>query len=192
MGVAPADIQINFSASIPELAPPEFKPTGPVSIFVPVLVQPQSRGYVKLRSPNPHDPPTINPNYLHVDTDVQTYIKAIELCRAIAGTQAFAAFNDGEVAPGLGVDLEHYIRNYAETIWHPVGTCKMGRDVMAVVDPQLRVYGVEGLRIADASIMPTIPSGNTNASCIMIGEKASDMILSDRTVALTTTVQVPT
>jgi choline dehydrogenase len=192
MDAAPSDIQINFSASIPELAPPEFKPTGPVSIFVPVLIQPQSRGYVRLRSPNPQDPPIINPNYLQMETDVQTYIQAIELCRAIAKTHAFAPFNDGEIAPGLDADLESYIRNYAETIWHPVGTCKMGRDAMAVVDPRLRVYGVDGLRVADASIMPVVSSGNTNASCIMIGEKAADMILSDRTMALTATAKTLT
>ncbi|HEY9659731.1 MAG TPA: GMC family oxidoreductase N-terminal domain-containing protein [Allocoleopsis sp.] len=177
MEAAPPDIQINFSAGIPELAPPEFKANGSVSIFVPLLIQPQSRGEVKLRSANPIDPPRIDPRYLHQETDVKTYIRAIELCRELAHTQAFADFNTGEVAPGSTANLEQYIRQYADTIWHPVGTCKMGRDAMAVVDPQLRVYGVEGLRIADASVMPTIPSGNTNASCVMIGEKAADLIL---------------
>lgn len=73
--------------------------------------------------------------------------------------------------------MREYIRNHVSTVWHPVGTCKMGRDVEAVVNPQLQVYGVEGLRVADASIMPTITSGNTNAACIMIGEKVADMIL---------------
>jgi choline dehydrogenase len=188
MAAAPTDIQINFSAALPELVPPEFKTTGPVSIFVPVLVQPQSRGEVKLRSTNPQDPPVIDPKYLSVETDVQTYIRAIECCRQIANSPAFADFNDGEVAPGLDANLEQYIRNYATTIWHPVGTCRMGHDALAVVDPQLRVHGVEGLRVADASVMPTVPSGNTNASCVMIGEKAADMILSASRVALAASV----
>lgn len=188
MEAAAPDIQINFSASLPQLAPPEFQATGPVSIFVPVLIQPQSRGYVRLRSVDPFDPPIINPNYLQMETDLQAYIKAIELCREIANTEAFAEFNDGEVAPGLDADLEQYIRKYAETIWHPVGTCRMGRDALAVVDPQLKVYGVEGLRVVDASVMPTVTSGNTNAACVMIGEKAADMILSARKVGLAMSV----
>ncbi|WP_416676355.1 GMC family oxidoreductase [Egbenema bharatensis] len=185
MPAAPPDIQINFSAGLPQLTPPGFTATGPVSIFVPVLVQPQSRGEVRLRSANPQDPPVIDPHYLEMPTDLAAYVRAIELCREMASTQSFADFNDGEIVPGLDADLEQYIRNYAETIWHPVGTCKMGRDAMAVVDPQLRVYGVAGLRVADASIMPTVSSGNTNASCVMIGEKAADLVLqsSKRAVA---------
>lgn len=188
MEAAAPDIQINFSAGLPQLAPPEFKATGPVSIFVPILIQPQSRGYVRLRSADPFDPPIIDPHYLQMETDVQAYIQAIELCREIANTKAFADFNDGEVAPGLGADLEQYIRKYAETIWHPVGTCRMGRDALAVVDPQLKVHGIEGLRVADASVMPTVTSGNTNAACVMIGEKAADMILGARKVGLAMSV----
>lgn len=183
---SPPDLQINFSAGIPELTSPEFATIGSISIFVPVLIQPQSRGIVQLSSANPQVPPIINPNYLHMATDVQAYIRGIEICREIANTKAFADFNDGEVLPGINANLEKYIRNNADTIWHPVGTCKMGRDALSVVDPQLRVYGVEGLRIADASIMPTIPSGNTNAACVMIGEKAADMILNSRKAALVT------
>jgi len=90
-------------------------------------------------------------------------------------------FNGGEIAPGTQVtskeELAEYVRNVSSTVWHPVGTCKMGIDEMAVVDPELRVYGIEKLRVADASIMPTITTGNTNAASIMIGEKAADMIL---------------
>lgn len=186
IAAAPPDLQINFSAGIAGWAPETIPPTEPpkdFSLFVPVLIQPQSRGEVKLRSTNPQDPPMIDPRYLSMETDVQTYIKGVELCRQIANTQAFAPFNDGEVAPGPDADLEQFIRNNATTIWHPVGTCKMGHDPLSVVDPQLRVHGVEGLRVVDASIMPTIPSGNTNASCIMIAEKAADMILSDQKVA---------
>lgn len=180
LAASPPDLQINFSAGIPELSPPELVTIGSVSIFVPVLIQPQSRGFVQLRSANPEDAPIINPNYLHMSTDLQAYVRGIEMCREIANTKAFADFNDGEILPGINADLEEYIRNNADTIWHPVGTCKMGRDALSVVDPELRVYGVEGLRVADASIMPTIPSGNTNAACVMIGEKAADMIINSR------------
>ncbi|MCU0526719.1 MAG: GMC family oxidoreductase N-terminal domain-containing protein [Elainella sp. Prado103] len=188
MQAAPPDLQINFSAGLPQLAPPEFNATNPVSIFVPVLVQPQSRGEVRLRSANPTDPPIIDPRYLQMPTDLETYVRAIELCRQIANTKAFTEFNNGEVAPGLNSNLERYVRTYADTIWHPVGTCKMGRDPMAVVDPSLRVHGVEGLRVADASIMPTIPSGNTNASCVMIGEKAADLVLQSSRTAMVLSV----
>jgi choline dehydrogenase len=102
------------------------------------------------------------------------------LAREISRTRAFADFTQAEVAPGLkatDAELRQFIRHTASTVWHPVGTCKMGRDAMAVVDPQLRVHGIEGLRVADASIMPTITAGNTNAACVMIGEKAADLIL---------------
>nr|WP_242050717.1 GMC oxidoreductase [Oculatella sp. FACHB-28] len=100
-------------------------------------------------------------------------------------TSFFDEFRGVEIAPGAEVQsdeaLEAYIRNNGSTVWHPVGTCKMGIDPMAVVDPELRVYGVEGLRVVDASIMPTITSGNTNAPTIMIGEKAADFIKASRT-----------
>jgi choline dehydrogenase len=178
MQAASPDLQINFSAGIPGFVDvAEFPFEGPHSIFVPILVQPQSRGYVNLRSSNPQDKPVVNPNYLGSETDVKAYIRGVEICREMANTQAFADFNDGEICPGVGGNVEEYIRSHATTIWHPAGSCKMGRDAMAVVDPQLRVYGVEGLRVADASIMPTVSSGNTNAPSVMIGEKAADMIL---------------
>jgi choline dehydrogenase len=171
---AAPDIQINFCGGIPGMAPPGLE--GPFSIFVPILVQSQSVGEVKLRSSNPADKPIVDPHYLETDVDIKAYIRAVEICREIASTKAFADFNNGEVLPG-GEDVEQYIRNNAQTIWHPVGTCKMGRDKMAVVDPELRVYGIEGLRVADASVMPKLPSGNTNAPVIMVAEKAADMIL---------------
>lgn len=188
MDTAPPDLQINFSAGIPAWAPPTVPPEN-YSLFVPVLIQPQSRGEVKLRSPNPQDLPIIDPQYLSVADDVHAYIKGIELCRRIAETQAFADFNAGEIAPGANTDLEQFVRNNVLTIWHPVGTCKMGRDAMAVVDSQLRVHGIAGLRVVDASIMPTIPSGNTNAAVIMIAEKAADLILNTQTPSLTASVR---
>lgn len=171
------DIQINFSAGIPGFPPPEYPFEGPFSIFVPILIQARSRGEVRLRSADFQAPPIIDPRYLSDPIDVETYIRGIEICRELAATKAFAEFNAGEVTPGAGADVEAYIRRYAETIWHPAGTCRMGRDPLAVVDPQLRVHGIEGLRIADASVMPEVTSGNTYAPCVMIGEKAADLIL---------------
>jgi choline dehydrogenase len=131
---------------------------------------------VTLRSENPGDLPVVDPRYLQSPTDLATLVQAIRLVREIAGAAAFHDLNDRELAPGLDADLEQYIRDTATTIWHPVGTCKIGRDAMAVVDPELRVYGVSGLRVADASVMPVVPSGNTFAACVMIGEKLADML----------------
>lgn len=174
---AAPDLQINFCAGMDGFAPPGYELEGPFSIFVPILVQEQSVGEVKLRSSDPTDKPIVDPHYLETDMDIKAYISAVEICREIANTKAFADFNNGAVCPGVGEDVEQYIRNNAQTIWHPVGTCKMGRDRMAVVDPQLRVYGVEGLRVADAAAIPKLPSGNTNAPVIMVAEKAAAMIL---------------
>jgi choline dehydrogenase len=180
LSAAAPDLQFHFSAGISKITLPDYPVDGPTFVFVPILAKPQSRGTITLRSSNPLDPPVIHPHYLESETDLQVFLKGIELARQLAQTSAFAEFNDGEVAPGLpktAAELKAYVQTHCSTVWHPVGTCKMGRDAMAVVDPQLRVYGVAGLRVADASIMPVITSGNTNAACIMIGEKAADMIL---------------
>ncbi len=174
---APPDLQLNFTPAIPApLAPllPNFG--GPVAIFLPILVQPFSIGWVKLRSSDPSDAPLINPNYLSTDADVRVLVKAIELIRAIAGTRAFSSWGEVELAPGPG-DPTDFIRTQSSTLWHPAGTCRIGWDAMAVVDPQLRVHGVQGLRVVDASVMPTVTSGNTVAGCFMIGAKAADMII---------------
>ncbi|MBI5647359.1 MAG: GMC family oxidoreductase N-terminal domain-containing protein [Ignavibacteriae bacterium] len=181
MTAAVPDLQLNFTPAIPKpLAPILPDLGGPVAIFLPILVQPFSIGSVSLRSSNPFDKPVINPNYLQRDADVEVFRKAVALIRDMANSKAFAGVNGGELAPGDG-DLDGYIRTQSSTLWHPAGTCKIGRDAMAVVDPRLRVYGVAGLRVADASVMPTVPSGNTVAGCFMIGEKAADMILHDNT-----------
>jgi choline dehydrogenase len=119
----------------------------------------------------------IDPRYLSDPADVKTLAAGVELARTIAQAPAFAPLNDGEIVPGEA-DIEGFIRSQASTLWHPAGTCKIGQDSMAVVDPQLRVHGVEGLRVADASVMPTVTSGNTVAACFMIGEKLADLILS--------------
>ncbi|MFN2203206.1 MAG: GMC family oxidoreductase [Caldilineaceae bacterium] len=173
---APPDLQLNFTPSAPKpLLPvlPDFG--GPVCIFLPILVQPFSTGEVSLRSADPLEPPVINPNYLTQDADYQVFVKALGLIREIAGASAFSDLNGGELAPGEG-DPEGFIRSQSSTLWHPAGTCRIGQDRTAVVDPQLRVYGVDGLRVADASVMPTVTSGNTVAACFMIGEKAADML----------------
>ena len=148
--------------------------------FQPTLLLPESRGRVRLRSPDPRESPLIEPNYLASEADLETLMSGFKIMRPLANTKAFAPFVGKEIEPGPQVktdeDIRAFIRNRAESLYHPVGSCKMGVDPMAVVDPRLRVHGVQGLRVADASIMPIIPNGNTNAPCIMIGEKAVDLI----------------
>ena len=143
-------------------------------------LRPESRGTVRLKSPDPLAPPAIDPNYLSAPEDVETLVRGVEMARTIGGQPAFAPFNDGEAWPGPNVTdraaLLEKMRGWSETIYHPVGTCRMGVDDRAVVDGQLRVNGVEGLRVIDASVMPYLVSGNTNAPTIMIAEKAADII----------------
>jgi choline dehydrogenase len=149
-----------------------------------VLLHPRSRGRVSLRSANPHDPPRIQLNVLSEPADLATLIRGIGVARSIYRTGPQGKLTGREIRPGAELnspaELERYIRDSAAVTQHPVGTCAMGIGPDAVVDPQLRVRGVEGLRIADASIMPTVPGGNTNAACIMVAEKASDLIIQSR------------
>lgn len=172
------DMQINFTPSVPTALVPILNIPVPACIFLPILVQPFSIGEVRLNSANPLDAPQINPNYLTQPADLQAFKEVIRIIRQMAATPAFADMNAAELAPGPDADLEAYIRGQSSTLWHPAGTCKIGRDAMAVVDPKLNVYGVQGLRVADASVMPTVTSGNTVAPCFMIGERAADFILS--------------
>jgi choline dehydrogenase len=145
-------------------------------------LRPESRGSIHIKSNDPHQHPAIHPNYLATRSDRQTIIDGLKLIRKIARAPAIQPYISAEFLPGPGVDsdqeLLQYARDKGNTIFHPSGTCKMGSDSLAVVDEQLRVRGIAGLRVADASIMPTVLSGNTNAGCIMIGEKAAAMILS--------------
>jgi choline dehydrogenase len=143
-------------------------------------LQPKSRGWIRLRSKDPTTPPYIQPNYLTQEADWPVLIEGFKLARQIIAAKAFDSYRGEEVIPSSKVqsdqEIRDFIRSAIETLYHPVGTCKMGSDEMAVVNSQLKVYGVEGLRVVDASIMPTIPHGNTNAPTIMIAEKAADMI----------------
>ena len=144
-----------------------------------LLLRPESRGRIALRSSDPYDDPAIDPRYLTDDDDLQALLEGVKTVREIARAGPFDEYRGAEIMPGGaandGVLIEH-IRETAITIGHPVGTCKMGDDETAVVDDRLRVHGVEGLRVVDASIMPTITGGNTNAPTVMIAEKASEMI----------------
>jgi len=144
------------------------------------VLHPRSRGTVRLRSRDPADKPRITYNLFQAQEDVDAMVRAINACRRIYATEPLSNMIEQELAPGPAVisktDLADYIRANCGHRSHPVGTCKMGLDDMAVVDPQLRVRGLQGLRVADASIMPETPSGNTNLPSIMIGEKAADII----------------
>lgn len=149
--------------------------------IAPGIVRPRSRGNIRLATADPSAAPLVDPNILADDYDLEALVDAIELCREIGADDAFKPFRKAEFTPGSETrsrdQLREFARQVAGTYHHQVGTCKMGTDDLSVVDPELRVRGVEGLRVADASIIPSVPSGNTNAPAIMIGEKASDLIL---------------
>ena len=147
------------------------------------VLRPESRGYVKLRSKDPLVDPLIQLNLLESDKDIETILGGVKKIREIIAAPAFDEYRGEELLPGKDAQTDEEIieriREGVGHVYHPVGTCKMGNDEMAVVDERLCVHGIENLRVADASIMPTIISGNTNAPSIMIGEKVADMILQD-------------
>ena len=144
-------------------------------------MRPESRGHIHVVSSDPRKPPAINFNFLSAAVDAELTVRAVRIARAVMTAPAMAPMQVTETAPGTGRttddEILDWVKSSAETTYHPVGTCKMGTDGMAVVDAELRVHGMAGLRVADASIMPTLTSGNTNAPSIMIGEKAADMVL---------------
>jgi choline dehydrogenase len=146
-------------------------------------MRPESKGHIHIVSADPRKPPAINFNFLSSPVDAALTVRAVRIACAIMTAPALAPLQITEIAPGANRttddEILDWVKAAAETTYHPVGTCRMGSDAMAVVDAQLRVHGIEGLRIADASIMPTLTSGNTNAPSIMIGEKAADMVLKD-------------
>ncbi len=177
------DIQYHFQPLSADKPGIEMHPFSGITLSVCQL-RPESRGCIEIKSPNPRTYPAIYPNYLSADRDCQTAIDALKFTRRLVNTEALKPFIVGEHLPGPGVqtndELLDSARNIAQTIYHPTSTCKMGADAMAVVDERLQVHGIEGLRVVDASVMPTITSGNTNAPTIMIAEKASDMIAEDK------------
>jgi choline dehydrogenase len=177
MEEASPDLQMIFSPTVPAPLASILQIPGPVCIFIPILVRPFSRGEVRLTSSDPEAMPSVNPNYLQCEADLATLTRGVELAQQLAGTRAFAGVNGGALAPDKGTRLSDYARSQCTTIWHPAGTCKMGRDALAVVDPKLCVHGIKGLRVADASVMPTVTAGNTNAPSAMIGHRAATMLL---------------
>ena len=150
-------------------------------------LRPHSRGYIEIKSNDPLEYPAIYPNYLSDERDQQVAIDSIKVARRIAEAPALAPHILDEYVPGRQYQADEELleaaRQHSQTIYHPTSTCKMGHDEMAVVDDRLRVHGIDNLRVVDASIMPEIVSGNTNAPTIMIAEKAADMILKDAEVA---------
>jgi choline dehydrogenase len=152
----------------------------------PTLLHPYSRGSLGLRSSNPLDAPLIRAHYFEDPRDLETMLEGLKTTRALLAAPAFEKYRKRELCPGPeaknDADLRAHIVKYGETLYHPCGTCKMGNDAAAVVDSELRVHGVKGLRVVDASIMPTVPGGNTNAPTIMIAEKAADLIKGTTTV----------
>jgi choline dehydrogenase len=143
-------------------------------------LRPESRGELKLKSADPAVPPAMHPNYLATETDRRTLIDGLKLGRRLLATPDMQAFIASEYIPGEQVQTDDefldYAKQYGGTVFHPTSTCRMGDDAMAVVDAELKLRGMEGLRVVDASIMPAVVSGNTNAATIMIAEKAADMV----------------
>jgi len=177
------DIQFHFGTLSADQA--GGKPhTWPGCTFSVCQLRPDSRGSVEIKSADPMEPPSMRPNYLDAATDRLCAIESIKYARKLAATDALKPYIVNEYKPGAdvrtGEEILEYARENGATIFHPSGTCKMGSDSMAVTDARLRVHGVDGLRVVDCSIMPTLISGNTHAPVVMIAEKASDMILEDQ------------
>lgn len=177
------DCQIHLSSALIKNHGLEFEYGYGWSLHICDL-RPKSRGFVGLHSSDPQVPPLINPRYLSDPRDMEQMVEAYKAAQYISTQQPFQDLKPDWRRPENPLlcdqEIRDFIRSHAETIYHPVGTCKMGIDEMAVVDSRLRVHGVRGLRVVDASIMPTIIGGNTNAPAIMIGEKAADMILNSK------------
>jgi choline dehydrogenase len=154
-----------------------------VYAFGVLLLRPHSRGWLRLASSDPFDAPLIDPNYLSADADLGVLVEGFKIARAIGQAPALDPFRDLETVPGTWLQGEDAIRTLiretAGTVFHPVGTCAMGNNASAVVNDRLQVHGIQALRVVDASIMPTLVGGNTNAPVLMIAEKAADMIKQD-------------
>jgi choline dehydrogenase len=166
-------LQAEFPLFTPENA--HYQPPRGAWSICACLVRPRSRGEIRLTGSNPRDPVQIDANTLNDPADLKALVRAVEFCREIGNSEALRPFAKREAMPGplRGLELENFVRNGIATVWHQTCTAKMGRDRMSVVDHQLRVHGIENLRIADGSIMPRVVTGNTMAPCIVIGELAS-------------------
>jgi choline dehydrogenase len=153
----------------------------PVLTVTVALGRPASRGVVRLAGSDPTIPPTIDPAYLQSGADVAALVAGVRLARELARAEAFTDWRGEEVEPGSSVkgdaEIVEFLRRAADTMFHPAGTCRMGSGPDAVVDSSLRVRGVEGLRVADASVMPVAVNCPTHAACVMIGEKLADLLL---------------
>lgn len=173
------DYQINFSAGVDGFLGAEFLPSPPPAftvIFVPILVRPRSRGSVHPLGPTLDHGFGIDPAYLTDPLDLEIYIKAVEMVRELAGTQALSPFCSQELCPG-SMETSAYLRRYAQTIWHPVGSCAMGSDPSSsACSPDFRVRGTSNLYVADASILPTLPSGNPQAAVFAMASIAAETI----------------
>jgi choline dehydrogenase len=147
---------------------------------LPGVVRPASRGWVRLARADALARPLVNPNYLGDHSDLERLVRGVELAREIIGTSAFSPWHKQELWPGPAVrgdeQLRAFVRRTADSYHHHAGSCRMGTDDQSVVDPRLRVHGVRGLRVADASVMPAVPSGNPHAAVVMIAERAADLI----------------
>ncbi|HEX5612581.1 MAG TPA: choline dehydrogenase [Burkholderiales bacterium] len=176
------DVQFHVATLSAELAGAKPHPWPGFTLSVCQL-RPESRGRVRIRSTDPFEPPSMQPNYLSSELDRRCAIAGVRLARTLASTNAMKRYVAEEYRPGAAAtseaELLEFARNFGATIFHPSGTCKMGSDPLAVVDDQLRVRGLENLRVVDCSIMPSLVSGNTHAPVVMIAEKASDLILAE-------------
>jgi len=179
-GLDSPDVQYQFLAGS-FVKPGELMHDFPGCQLTCIPCRPESRGWLRIRSPYPAIPPAIQPNYLSTQADKDTLIAGLRIARKVFQSPAMAALVIDEFLPGLSAqsdeELLDHIAATASTTFHPTSTCMMGSEDRSVVDTELRVHGIEGLRVIDASVMPTVVSGNTNATVIMIAEKGADMIL---------------
>jgi choline dehydrogenase len=184
-GLASPDIQLLFSPA--SYDPQKFGALEkePGMTIACSIARPESRGTIMAQSSDPREYPIIRPNYMSAENDVRVVVEGVRQARKIFSQPAFQPYSVGETLPGREIQSDDEIADFARqtgnTIYHPVGVCKMGPedDKMAVVDPQLKVRGIQGLRVIDASVMPAVTTANTNSTAIMIGEKGSDMLLAD-------------
>jgi choline dehydrogenase len=185
-GLEAPDLMLGWIPMLTEPGPkgPRISRQSGLTLYAHAM-RPESKGHVHITAADARRPPAINFNFLSAPPDAELTVRAVRIARSVMTAPAMAQFQVTELAPGkdrtTDDEILDWVKKAAETTYHPVGTCKMGSDPMAVVDDQLRVRGIAGLRVADASIMPTLTSGNTNAPSIMIGEKAADMVLNTAT-----------